>query len=78
MVARANFLMDQTAFRAALFTSSARFVRLPDAAHCRGRDRASRLSAPMTCGAAGDEAACVVVHSHCIADGPNRSVSCDE
>ena len=42
------------------------------------RPPASSLLANDVRDTAGDEAACVVVHSHCIADGPNRSASCDE
>ncbi|KAJ8605306.1 hypothetical protein CTAYLR_002330 [Chrysophaeum taylorii] len=68
---RDDRLMDQPAFRAALFKSGATFGILDRKYNCRGRDRRRKEAIPLACGSKDDRfGRCVVIHSHAITPDP--------
>lgn len=64
---RDEHLMDQPAFRVALYKSSIEFVALDRAYNCRGRDRITKTALPLACGGLvqnDENADCIILHSH--------------
>lgn len=68
-------LMDQPAFRVALYTSDVTFAALEREYNCRGRDRKTKKALPLACGGLlPEDSECAVLHSHDLtpdnAEGP--------